>query len=301
MEFGVPMNFQHRMTFSCHKPVYNVGGYLFSIHQITYGILKASQPLPSLFSKHTASASQSYPGAGAGVSIVNVTTHATKAADPSADLGKMKDLHLTVAADEMPASKSPILTVHHAIETKANATPSVNSVTFGNAKIPLRFVPTDPRYRFRVQKSSPFVVFALADGARNGPRFNVYRSEKITLQLQVEAAEYLNRNVDTAKMTTADSSGFSGLVAGLGKRRTLHIPQLLVWYARDFFPSLDTVSNEQLVSQLYQLVPKSTLGKAVKENLARQESDRAIIKVRDHSWELELYFPLEHEERGLHQ
>lgn len=57
VEFGHPMNFHHRMVFTYHKLVYNIAGQLYSINEITYGILKGPMPLPHVYNETSLSTS----------------------------------------------------------------------------------------------------------------------------------------------------------------------------------------------------------------------------------------------------
>ncbi len=257
VEFGPPMNYQHRMTFTYHKPVYNIAGNLFSLNEITFGILKASLPLPTYFcpkasikpllpSNANGNSSNTSPSTKhtiKGSEIAKIHVQITSATGQST----VEDVSISRPTNDQPllsvsgldtkasTSRIPCVISQHATETVP--TSPANSPRFIMAKIPLKFIPTDLRYRYRITTAHAIINFALVDGTRSSPRMNVYRPGALWMQLNHEAIAYIDKQVEFGKTVQlspnaaplSESLGFSLLGGGWSKKRMFLVPQWLLW------------------------------------------------------------------------
>lgn len=295
LEFGSPKSMNHRMTFLYHKPVYNISGCLFSINEITYGILKPDQPLPSAFgtksNQNLAASSNSNltQKVEAEPSLVQVTT-------------KIKNISIFGSSSEKisSAKNSSNTHLHSSCENLANANTSRITGNQGNfqsmnSRIPLRFANNDYRYRYRLLKSDSLVSFGLFDGTKSGPMFHTFYPRETRLQLQNAAVDYIDQYVETGSldnsvedMLKTDYSAFTALSIGLGKyqNRGVAIPQFLVTNARDF----SCANNiESIVLHLSQIFPNSKLTKfLISEKYIKCPSGRSFLsRVRNDHYHVE--------------
>ena len=209
VEFGIPIT--HRITFLRQKPVYIIAGSLFSLNDITYGILMHDLPLPSYLKSNnsptfnTSKLTQPTSSGAPGIALVEVTASSSY---------KRPEANMTSSREHLPGAAITI-------DTKC-----------------LKFPSTDPRTKLLLQQTNPLVVFCLADGSRCGPRLRIYKRENIQATIYGEAARFIDSHIDV------DQKGFKGSLAGadqpsslfswfgksIVKKKRLTIPQYLSWY-----------------------------------------------------------------------
>jgi hypothetical protein len=227
--------------FIYHKPVYRIAGHSFSVNEITYGILKPSLPIPSMFtgsakSIHTTSGTSNATSTikSAGLSAVHVTTSSSAAATSSIQRENTNGQASNIA---------PTLLHHETIDSTQHHTaiqPStVHQIsTLGPAKIPLKFIATDSRSKFKLTHPRPLVDFALIDGTWSGPRMRVYQPRDIEDQLEAETEWFLNHHVEFGKNAQVNpgeaaadegSTSFASILGVGSKKRRVNFPQYILW------------------------------------------------------------------------
>ena len=274
IEFGTPVSFQHRITFLGYKPVYNISGHLFSVNEITYGILKASMPLPANLStaKPASGIVAPSPGSatvsitGSEVSTVHITTSTKISSNHQPDSTGL--FHGGPSSADDSVSKS--LAVHHEVRKELTPSATSHSKPSGLGKTPLRLTANDSRFKYRIQAPYPLVDFALIDASRCGPKMGVYKADTLYEQLNKAALDYLNTAVECGKNVKSDDrlktevSTFAALTISLSRHQTrvISLPQYLIWNMRDF---AGCHSNENLLIYLYHMCPTSAMSKYIRD------------------------------------
>lgn len=291
VEFGPPSNLQHRLTFTYHKPVYNVGGHLYSLHEITHGILQTQNPLPSLYTSTLASSPVGHGIAPCDAPLI-----------PVVDASEISRVHVMTTTS---STTSKVLSLSQSLDGSSGSkrkalTPSTSLPAAGDAKIPLKFTPNDPRNGNKISQACSLICFALPDGTSYGPRFTIFKPGHLKKQLELEGTTYLNDLVSCTKIHSADVSGLSGFV-GTNKKRVVSVPQYLTWHMKGLNPSIKSV--EALVAHLYHLFPDTKLNKFIKEEevlgLKKNEAEKSmagstlLIKVVEHEWNMEIRIPFD--------
>lgn len=293
------------MNFSYHKPVYNIAGQFYSVNEITYGILKSSYPLPTFFNtKSTASAHASSivtpsqtQTSGSELSAVHVQT-TTISSRKSVDIIKTSatvtisaglfssPLDTVVSESSRSVSTKSAVLAHHATTTdqETAGTGGLNQINqnSGTAKIPLKFLPGDPRFRHRLQSSSPLVNFSLVNCTSHGPRINIFSGDTVLKQLQQEAILMLDRLAECGKYCGPDGLkqeiGFN-LFAGARKKQ-ISLPYMVSCCYRDFF---STGSLESVLLYIYFALPESKIAKFLKAEQLVKDLKGSFLFIPDDS------------------
>lgn len=231
------MSFQQQTTFLHHRPVYNVGGHLFSVNEITFGILKHSFPLPAHFN-------------------VRSTTNPLPTSSTTSNSATLLNTNNTLVCILSLNGRQETTVLESSQSTSTNTT---NTNTSSN-KVPLKFIGTDQRSKFKLLNACNLVDFCLLDGTPSGPRMRVYQLDNIYSQLSAEACDYLTKHI-TATMnnntghSTSTNTAIHNIASILGgggggkrKKRVFSVPQYLIWHSKDFIPP--SVSEQPTAEQV---------------------------------------------------
>ncbi|KAI3631250.1 hypothetical protein MIR68_010740 [Amoeboaphelidium protococcarum] len=203
IEFGVPMNEQHYINFSCEKPCYIISDSSYSVNEITYGILKARCPIPKALSGHQQQSSGS--SAVQQLTQVTVFTHShshsrasttggsssvSGATGAGQDLGSVLQ-HKSSDSTTSGGKLKPMLEA----DIKMKSANEMDQYVNRPAALHLRITASDPRSSYLLLDSYPSVNFCLVDCTSTGSPLICFKAEQVLAMITQQAVSYINSKI----------------------------------------------------------------------------------------------------------